>query len=171
MKLRSVMAGLAVAGAIPCMAVTNNASVVITGFKNGAQLATIVNANKIVGTYYAGEFVGSLNGNAFSTFCTDIYESFGWNNSNNPYTHELKFRLDGGWSGTVEARNQANTWLKSLSTASEGYSVQSLYSGSAHGNRQDFLVATPVPEPQTYALALVSLGIIAGYARRKREQP
>ena len=30
------------------------------------------------------------------------------------------------------------------------------------------VIATPVPEPPAYALALVSLGIVAGYARRKR---
>ena len=37
-------------------------------------------------------------------------------------------------------------------------------------SRQDLVIATPVPEPQTYALALVSLGIVAGYARRKRDK-
>ncbi len=50
--------------------------------------------------------------------------------------------------------------------------MQSLYSGRAQSgqDRQDLVVATPVPEPQTYALALVSLGIVAGYARRKRDK-
>jgi hypothetical protein len=234
MKLRSVMTVLALAGAIPCVAGTP-ASVVITNFKQGSQSATIINNNVSIGTYPAGEFAGILNGNAFSTFCTDIYQSFGWNNLGSPYTYELKtvaetqtlwgtspytggsygqvsklfttayasvynsvtsaafqfalwellyekngsydvadgsFKLGGDAAGTVAARSQANQWLASLANASEGYSVQSLYSGPGQrpGNQQDFLVATPVPEPQSYALALVSLGIVAGYARRKRNK-
>ena len=52
-------------------------------------------------------------------------------------------------------------------------SVQSLFKGELNPSRvgvQDLVIATPVPEPQTYALALVSLGIVAGYARRKRDK-
>jgi hypothetical protein len=227
MKLRSVITVIALTGAIPCVAGTP-ASVVITGFKNGSEQGTIINGGTTVGIYPAGEFKGFLNGNSFSTFCTDIYQSFGWNN---PYkNYELKtveetqalwgaptyaqgsysqvsklfttaytsiggssvnsaafqfalwellyessgsydtgtgtFMLGGTGTGTVDARKQANIWLASLTNASEGYSIQSLYSRET----QDFLVATPVPEPQTYALALVSLGIVAGYARRKRDK-
>ena len=70
------------------------------------------------------------------------------------------------------ATTQANLWLESLTSASEGYSIQSLYSGRVQPARtgQDLVIATPVPEPETYALALVSLGIVAGYARRKRDK-
>jgi hypothetical protein len=235
MKLRGVMTVLALSATIPCVAGTP-ASVVITGFKSGSQQATIFNGGENLGTHPAGEFAGSLNGNAFSTFCTDIYQSFGWNNLANPYTYELEsvaetqalwgaspytpgsygqvsklytsaygsignnstnsaafqfalwellyeksgtydvsggsFMLGGTAAGTVAARNQANIWLASLANASEGYSIQSLYSGPKQqpGNQQDFLVATPVPEPQAYALALVSLGVVAGYGRRKRDK-
>lgn len=231
MKLRSVMTILALTGAVPCIAGTP-ASVVITGFKSGYEQATIINNGATVGTYPAGEFTGFLNGNAFSTFCTDIYQTFSWNSSANPYSYELKtvaetqgmwgtspyatgsysqvsklyttayasigassvksaafqfalwellyedsssgaydtgsgkFQLAGGDADTAAAKSQANTWLTSLASASEGYSVQALYSGQ----KQDFLVATPVPEPQTYALALVSLGIVAGYAKRRRSK-
>jgi PEP-CTERM motif len=233
MKLRSVIAVIALTGAIPCVAGTP-ASVVITGFKNGSEQGTIINGGTTVGIYPAGEFKGFLNGNSFSTFCTDIYQSFGWNTKDNPYTYELKtvaetqglwnglpytsgsysqvsklfttayasidnsvnksvasaafqfalwevlyetnnnaydtaagnFRLGGDGAGTVAARAQANIWLDSLANASEGYAIQSLF----NDRKQDFLVATPVPEPQTYALALVSLGIVAGYARRKRDK-
>jgi hypothetical protein len=228
MKLRSVMTALALAGAIPCVAGTP-ASVVIAGFKNGSEQASITNGS-YVGTYPAGEFTGLLNGNAFSTFCTDIYQSFSWNNSSNPFSYVLKsaaetqalwaaspymsgsysavsklyttaytslgnssvnsaafqfalwevlyensgsydtgagsFSIGVAGAGTNAAKAQANVWLSSLVNASEGYSVRSLYSGS----KQDFLVATPVPEPQTYALALVSLSIVAGYARRKQNR-
>jgi hypothetical protein len=73
------------------------------------------------------------------------------------------------------AANQANTWLAAVTgpNASEGYIVQSLFNGDFNPKRtgaQDLVIATPVPEPQTYALALVSLGIVAGYARRKRDK-
>jgi len=229
MKLRSVMTILALTGAVPCIAGTP-ASVVITGFKSGSEQATIINGGATVGTYPAGEFVGFLNGNAFSTFCTDIYQTFSWNSPANPYSYDLKtvaetqgmwgtspysagsysqvsklyttaytsigassvksaafqfalwellyedptsgsydtgngkFKLAGGDADTAAAKSQANAWLASLASASEGYSIQALY----NGQKQDFVVATPVPEPQTYALALVSLGIVAGYARRKR---
>ncbi|HMO44611.1 MAG TPA: PEP-CTERM sorting domain-containing protein [Rubrivivax sp.] len=233
MKLRSVVTVLALAGAIPCVAGTP-ASVVITGFKNGSVAATITNGGYTTGAS-VGEFTGSLDGNAFSTFCTDIYQSFSWNNSGNPYTYDLKsvaetqemwsvspytagsysqvsklyttaydsigtssiksaafqFALwellyetpNGGaydagsgsfkvssTGNTSTAITQANDWLAALGSASEGYAIQSLYSGPNQmpGNQQDFLVATPVPEPETYALALVSLGIVAGYAKRKR---
>jgi hypothetical protein len=69
------------------------------------------------------------------------------------------------------ATAQANLWLESLTNAAEGYSVQSLYSGAQQNpmNRQDLVIATPVPEPETYARALVSLGIVAGHARRERD--
>lgn len=231
MKLRSVMTILALTGAVPCIAGTP-ASVVITGFKSGYEQATITHNGAPVGSYPAGEFTGLLNGNAFSTFCTDIYQTFSWNSTKTPYSYELKtvaetqgmwgtspyavgsysqvsklyttayaslsanpssvksaafqfalwellyedpasasydtgsgkFQLAGGDAGTAAAKSQANTWLASLASASEGYSIQALYSGG----QQDFLVATPVPEPQTYALALVSLGIVAGYAKRRR---
>ena len=57
--------------------------------------------------------------------------------------------------------------------ASAGYVVQSLFKGELNPSRtgvQDLVIATPGPEPQTYALALVSLSIVAGYARRKRDK-
>ena len=47
---------------------------------------------------------------------------------------------------------------------------RSLWRIAESGKQEDLVIATPVPEPQTYALALVSLGIVAGYARRKRDK-
>ncbi len=73
------------------------------------------------------------------------------------------------------ASTKANEWLAAVTGASatEGYVIQSLFKGELNPSRvgvQDLVIATPVPEPQTYALALVSLGIVAGYARRKRDK-
>jgi hypothetical protein len=223
MKLRSVMTVLALAAASPAFA-ADPVTVVLGGFKHGSKEATITNNGTLIGTYGAGEYLGTLNGQSFSTFCTDVYQSvsFGptytydpltsdqtkqlWGNVpynpnsyslvsklfttayssvNNSTTSaafqyalwELLFEKSGNYTigsngnfwltGTnTDATTQANAWLNSLSSATEGYSVQSLFSGA----RQDLVIATPVPEPQTYALALVSLGIVAGYARRKRDK-
>jgi hypothetical protein len=178
--------------------------------------------------------VGKIDGNDFSTFCTDVYQSlsFGptykydpktvaetkalWGPSTtyNPNSYSLVSKLfttayssvnnsttsaafqyalwellyekgptySIGGTGNFQltntdqvAANQANTWLAAVTgpNASEGYIVQSLFNGDFNPLRtgaQDLVIATPVPEPQTYALALVSLGIVAGYARRKRDK-
>jgi hypothetical protein len=63
------------------------------------------------------------------------------------------------------ARRLANDWLGSLGSV-QGYSIQRVYSGKL----QDFLVATPVPEPATYALALAALGTLGVYAHRRRNR-
>jgi len=234
MKLRSVMTVLALAAASPAFAADDPVTVVLGGFKHGSKQATITNNDTLIGTYGAGEYLGTLNGQSFSTFCTDVYQSlsFGptytydrltsdktkqlWGNAPYPETPynsnsyslvsklfttayssvnnstssaafqyalwELLYEKTGNYtiggdgnftlSGTDSAAaTQANTWLASLSGAAEGYSVQSLFKGELNPSRtgvQDLVIATPVPEPQTYALALVSLGIVAGYARRRR---
>jgi len=231
MKLRSVMTVLALAAAMPCFA-AEDLLVNITKFKYGGEKTTDIyhDATKKATGVPAGEFVGWLGNNSFSTFCTDVYQSFYWNQSSayslhsveetvgrwdaDPYakgsyaqvsklfsahyndvvdgltssafqfalwevlyedksTYDVSsgaFYLSGGTGGDAQvggtARNIANSWLASLATASADYEVRSLSSTG----KQDFLVATPVPEPQTYALALVSLGIVAGYARRKRDK-
>jgi len=236
MKLRSVMTVLALAAASPAFAADDPVTVVLGGFKHGSKQATITNNDTLIGTYGAGEYLGTLNGQSFSTFCTDVYQSlsFGptytyerltsdqtkqlWGNAPYPETPynsssyslvsklfttayssvnnsttsaafqyalwELLYEKSGNYTiggdgnfrltGTDSAATtQANTWLASLSGAAEGYSVQSLFKGELNPSRtgvQDLVIATPVPEPQTYALALVSLGIVAGYARRKRDK-
>jgi len=223
MKLRSVMTVLALGAASPAFAV-DTVDVFLSGFKYGSKQVTITNNGSEIGTYGAGEYKGTLNGQSFSTFCTDVYQSlnFGpthqyerlmvdqtqqlwgdvpynpdsyslvsklfttaYSSVNNSTTSaafqyalwELLYEKTGkysiGNSGTFwltgtdgGAAAQANSWLGSLASAAEGHSIQSLYSGT----RQDLVIATPVPEPETYALALVSLSIVAGYARRKRDK-
>jgi len=234
MKLRSVMTVMALGAASPSFA-ADPVNVYLSGFKYGNagnEQASISNngGSSFLGTYRVGEYAGTLSGQSFSTFCTDVYQSlnFGlnyqydrrtvdqtkdlWGNkpyaatTYNPNSYSLVSKLfttayssvnnstksaafqyalwellyektsstytignDGNfWLTNTDsaATTQANTWLESLTSASEGYSIQSLYSGT----RQDLVIATPVPEPETYALALVSLGIVAGYARRKRDK-
>lgn len=235
MKLRSVMTVLALGAAAPSFA-ADTVNVYLSGFKYGnagnEQAKITIDGFAIGGgaSYRAGEYLGTIDGQSFSTFCTDVYQSlnFGlnyqyerftvdqtkqlWGNApynpngyslvsklfttayssvNNSTTSaafqyalwELLYEKNGSYSigsngsfwltGTnTAAATQANAWLASLTNASEGYSIQSLYSGTQQNpaNRQDLVIATPVPEPETYALALVSLGIVAGYARRKRDK-
>lgn len=83
--------------------------------------------------------------------------------------------IAGSGTGFNAARDQANTWLTAVAgpDAVAGHYVQSLFYGEPNPSRngvQDLVIATPVPEPAAYALALVSLGIVAGYARRKRDK-
>jgi len=235
MKLRSVMTVLALGACAPSFA-ADPVTVILEKFKYGGNEQATVRVNggaQTLGTYRAGEYLGTLDGQSFSSFCTDVYQplSFGptygyerltvdqtqqlWGNAPysetiyNPNSYSLVSKLfttaystvnnsttsaafqyalwellyeksgnytigDNGnfWlSGTnAAATEQANTWLASISSAADDYTIQSLYSGGQQvpASRQDLVIATPVPEPQTYALALVSLGIVAGYARRKR---
>lgn len=232
MKLRGVMTVLALSATLPAFA-ADTVNVQLSGFKYGSgKSATITNT---IGSYsvstLAGEYAGTLDGQSFSTFCTDVYQYVSlpsslyqydrlsvadtqqlWGNApynpnsyglvsklfttayssvNNSTTSaafqyalwELLYEKSGSYSigntgnfwltnTDAAAASQANVWLASLASASEGYAVQSLYSGAQQSpaNRQDLVIATPVPEPQTYALALVSMGIVAGYARRKRDK-
>jgi hypothetical protein len=84
-----------------------------------------------------------------------------------------KLTITGSWGQSAAAQDLANTWLMSVAGSNAGYDVQSLFNGQYNPSgtgAQDLVIATPVPEPAAYALALVSLGIVAGYARRKRDK-
>lgn len=67
----------------------------------------------------------------------------------------------------------ANTWLAQLRTTNySGYNayiwkVDSMVSGIGHA--QDVVTFTPVPEPETYAMMLVGLGLLGFSARRKNQ--
>ncbi|MBI5892003.1 MAG: PEP-CTERM sorting domain-containing protein [Nitrosomonadales bacterium] len=75
-------------------------------------------------------------------------------------------------SGTGSSLAQA--WLNELSTPSASdyvaniWTVQSMLT-TGHGYAQDVVVFAPVPEPQTYAMMLVGLGLLGFSARRKNQ--
>ncbi len=63
------------------------------------------------------------------------------------------------------AISNANTWLgnASLGGPSGGYTLTALTSSA----RQDQMMATPVPEPETYAMLLAGLGLMGFVIRRR----
>jgi hypothetical protein len=82
------------------------------------------------------------------------------------------FRASGtGYSFAQDWLNELDDVPSSSNTASI-WTVQSMIS-TGHGWSQDVVtfspVQTPVPEPQTYAMMLVGLGLLGFSARRKRE--
>jgi hypothetical protein len=85
------------------------------------------------------------------------------------------YSLGGGqFSATGTGSALAGTWLSELGTASSSaytaniWTVQSMLS-VGQGYAQDVVVFAPVPEPQTYAMLLVGLGLIGFSARRKKD--
>jgi hypothetical protein len=71
----------------------------------------------------------------------------------------------GSNSNDLTAIGYANAWLEALSSgAFGGYRLTALTSAT----RQDQLMATPVSEPETYAMLLAGLGLMGFLARRRR---
>jgi len=70
-------------------------------------------------------------------------------------------------SGNSTARTTADTWLDNLGTGQSGaYTLTALYSNG----HQDQMMATPVPEPETYMMLLAGLGLMGFVARRRQRQ-
>ncbi len=69
-------------------------------------------------------------------------------------------------SGNSTARTTADNWLHALGAGpTNGYVLTALVSGS----RQDQMMATPVPEPETYMMLLAGLGLMGFVARRRQK--
>ena len=77
-------------------------------------------------------------------------------------------------SGDVSVTGSTVSWLRpAAQTLLDGigqHASSSRYNFTFYrsATQQDFLVATPVPEPGTYAMFLAGLGLMAGIARRRR---
>jgi hypothetical protein len=77
------------------------------------------------------------------------------------------FRATAATSGTTldsDAITMANSWLSTLSGASGAYTLTVL----ASPTRQDQMMATPIPEPETYMMLLAGLGLMGFVARRRQ---
>lgn len=64
-----------------------------------------------------------------------------------------------------DAITMANSWLNTLTGISGGYTLTVL----ASATHQDQMMATPVPEPETYMMLLAGLGMMGFVARRRRQ--
>jgi hypothetical protein len=170
----------------------------------------------------AGEFVGTLDGKAFKTYCLDLYENFSFGTTYTDYhlaaldpiksfaigrlitkyrsavdtsveaaafqvaLWEIEYEtsgtydlLHGSFKETASnsgVRTLAQGWLSNLGTVSH-FNVQVLQSlghYDAHhrwvAGHQDFLVASAVPEPTTWALTAGGLLGVLFVARRRRAQ-
>lgn len=68
-------------------------------------------------------------------------------------------------AGDSTARTTADTWLHNLGAGnSGGYTLTALTTAT----NQDQMMATPVPEPQTYVMLLAGLGLMGFVARRRQ---
>lgn len=76
---RPSFAAALIAGLLSSTAALADA-VTITGFQWGSSDID----TSMSGTVSVGQFKGTLNGNAFVTYCTDLHETFNWNT---PYTN------------------------------------------------------------------------------------
>ncbi len=78
------------------------------------------------------------------------------------------FMATAATSGTTldsDAISLANSWLNTLTGSSGGYTLTVL----ASATHQDQMMATPVPEPETYMMLLAGLGLMGFVARRRRQ--
>ncbi|MDO8989942.1 MAG: PEP-CTERM sorting domain-containing protein [Sideroxyarcus sp.] len=100
----------------------------------------------------------------------------------NEQAPDLTYDLGGGtflangltnWANSVASVSLAQTWLTELSFTSPSaynatiWTVQSMSTDT--GWAQDVVTFTSVPEPETYAMMLVGLGLLGFSARRKSQ--
>lgn len=74
------------------------------------------------------------------------------------------FTASGG-TATAGIYNTANNWLANLGSLGSVYKQVDVYQS---GSFQDFTTVSTVPEPEAYALALASLGVLIGARRINR---
>jgi hypothetical protein len=75
------------------------------------------------------------------------------------------FRATGNTSGNNDdqAIAMANGWLNTLTGAAGGFKLTALVGA----NNQDQIMASPIPEPQAFAMLLAGLGLLGFVARRR----
>jgi hypothetical protein len=179
-----------------------------------------VNANVAAGGFRTYDLTTDPSkGNAFQSFCVDIFDSFGFvadsyshsvvvtsqaatdlgrlytnhhnliDSTSSTGGNEAAFQLAvweivnegdtnynlgaGKFKATGADVSLAQNWLDELAGSSRSqynakfWLVDSMKSGT--GYAQDIVVFNPVPEPQTYAMMLVGLGLLGFSARRRNK--
>ena len=152
-----------------------------TGTPSGLNSASILNLDRLY-TLYGSNITSTsssnLNESAFQLAIWAIVNDGAAINSSGIFNltsgQPLKFSNDSLGGGAVSLAQQ---WLNSLGNASSSYNAQFLMvqNQGAVGTvgAQDvvyFTPASPVPEPQTYAMLLAGLGLIGFSARHRRNQ-
>ena len=122
--------------------------------------------NKLYTNHYAGSRSSNEKAAAFQIAAWEIRYDGG--SALNLYDGLFKM----GTGGNDNARDQAATWLSSLSGKNSGNwtftvldSVGDRLDQTSH---QDLLVTMPVPEPSEMALFLAGLGLMGAVARRRQ---
>ncbi|EXI68996.1 MAG: PEP-CTERM motif protein [Candidatus Accumulibacter adjunctus] len=203
--------GLAASLAAPAGAAQLN----LTGYTNGGPSSVSVASPAYSGG--AGQFSGTLDGNAFTTFCAELTQSFNFNTN---YTYSIVSGTTAWTNPVYLGLSRLVTWLaanptfnnspdKSAAMQSAVWEVIYETSGTynlaggtfvatssgatqtalntlngqwaninatlptlfadklVNANHQDFLLTTPVPEPEAFAMMLAGLGLVGAIARRR----
>lgn len=74
------------------------------------------------------------------------------------------------YGDALGADTLANQWLSNLGSADPSMKLY-VWEAAARGATQDLAVFAPVPEPETYAMMLAGLGMLAVAARKRKQQP
>lgn len=89
------------------------------------------------------------------------------------YETDGLYNLTGGnakftsFTGTAGDLTQVQTWLTQISGSTAPASIYNM-KVLASPYKQDYLVATAVPEPEAYGLALAGMGVVAFAMRRRK---
>ena len=216
MKLKNIARGIAALGLAASFAAPASAAIVnLTGYANGGPSSVSVASPSY--SAGAGQFQGTLDGNAFKTFCAEIGQDFNFNTN---YTYSIVSGTTAWTNPVYLGLSRLVTWLaanptfnnsadKSAAMQSAVWEVIYETSGSynlaagtfqasasgatqtalnnlnaqwgsinttlptlfadklTNGSRQDFLLTTPVPEPEAFAMMLAGLGLVGAIARRR----
>lgn len=217
MELKNIARSIAALGLAASFAAPAAASTVfITGYTNGGPSSVSVASPAYSGG--AGQFSGTLDGNAFTTFCAELTQSFNFNTS---YTYSIVSGTTAWTNPVYLGLSRLVTWLAANptfnNTADKSAAMQSavweviyetsgtynLASGTfqatsgtgstqtainnlnaqwgninttlptlfadklTNASHQDFLLTTPVPEPEAFAMMLAGLGLVGAIARRR----
>ncbi|OIQ87555.1 PEP-CTERM motif protein [mine drainage metagenome] len=151
-----------------------------TGTPSGLSSASILNLNRLYTLYgsdIASKSSSNLNESAFQLAIWAIVNDGSAINQSGIFdlTSGQPLKLSSGSpSGAISL---AQEWLNSLANARSAYNaeflmVQNQGAVGTYG-AQDlvyFTPASPVPEPQTYAMLLAGLGLVGFLARRRKNQ-
>lgn len=118
---------------------------------------------------YTQRFASAITPTLSAAFQLAVWEIVSESLHSPVLSYASEFNLGSGsfsvTSGNSTARTTADSWLDNLGNGgSGGYTLTALVGA----NNQDQLMATPVPEPETYMMLLAGLGLMGFVARRRQ---